>query len=180
MPSQKNIQKVQELTDLLTKSKAVILADYTGLSVKDQSQLRKQIKEAGGQFTVAKNLLFKLALSQIKKKDLPRDVEDVLQGPTAFLFAFDDKIAPIKALIQFSQEHELPKTKIGLILEPKDRVLSIEEIEQLARLPTHDQLIAQLIGTLNSPRTRLINTLSQNLSKLTLVLSEIKNQKESN
>lgn len=177
MPSQKNINQVKELTEKLSQAKAVILADHSGLSVSQQGKLRKSISEAGGQFLVAKNRLFKLALVE-KSKDLLQQVEDVLREPTAFLFAIKDEIAPIKALVQFSEQHELPKLKLGFVLDPEDRVLSIEEIEALAKLPTRDQLIAQLIGALNSPRIRLLATLSGNLSKLVRTLHEIKNTKE--
>jgi large subunit ribosomal protein L10 len=179
MPSQKNIDQVKYLSEKLRESKAVILADYSGLSVNNQRKLRQQITEAGGKFIVAKNRLFKLAFKE-SQKDLPSDLDDVLHGPTAFLFAFNDEITPIKALFQFSEEHELPKTKLGLMLQPEDRILSPKEVEQLAHLPTHDQLIAQLVSSLNSPRVRLINALSGNLQKLTFVLSEIKKQKETN
>jgi large subunit ribosomal protein L10 len=180
MPSQKNIDQVNELTEKLSQAKAVILTDYTGLSVSKQAELRQKVKDAGGQFLVAKNRLFKLALSEMRKSALPHDVEDVLQGPTAFLFAFEDEIAPIKSLIEFADQFELPKTKIGLLFKPEDRLLTVEEIEKLAKLPTHAELIARLIGTLNAPKLRFVNVLSGNLTKLVLIIKEIQKSKKTN
>lgn len=178
MPSQKNIQKVQELSELLAKSKAVVLTDYSGLPVKKQSQLRQQVKNAGGQIMVVKNRLFKLALKE--KTKIPKDIEESLQGPNAFLFAYEDEIAPIKALIEFSNQNDLPKTKIGIMFKPENRILTLEEIEYLASLPTRDQLLTQLISTINAPRYRLVNALSGNIRKLIYTLKEIKNNKQVN
>lgn len=180
MPSQKNIDQVKSLSEKLSTAKAVILADYSGLSVSDQSELRKNIADAGGQFLVAKNRFFKLAFSEMRKSGLPRKVEETLRGPTAFLFAYEDEIGPIKALVQFSQGHDLPKLKIGIILKPEDRILSIEEIERLAKLPTREELISRLIGTFNAPSTRLVYVLSGNMQKLTMVIKAIKEKKEAN
>jgi large subunit ribosomal protein L10 len=179
MPSQKNIDQVNDLKDKLSQAKAVFLADHSGLSVSQQRELHQKIKDSGGQFLVAKNRLFKLAFQE-KTKNLPPELEDVLKGPTAFLFAPKDEIGSIKALVEFSDQHNLPQLKLGLILDPEDKVLSVEDLETLAKLPTRDQLITQLIGTLNAPKVRFVSILSGNLEKLTFVLNEIKNKKESN
>ena len=178
MPSQQNIATVRALSDNLSRAKVVILTDYSGLPMNLQQELRQRIANAGGQFLVAKNTLFKLALSEMGKRGLPSKVEETLRGPTAFLFAYDDEIAPLKALVEFSKEHELPKSKLGIMLKPTDRILSIEEIEQLAKLQSRDQLLAQLVGTLNAPTFRLVNALSGNLRKLTSVLDQIKHKKQ--
>jgi large subunit ribosomal protein L10 len=189
MPSQKNIDQVKNLTEKLSQAKAVILSDYAGLSVSQQAELRQKVKDSGGQFLVAKNRLFKLAYqekshlgggrmdsSEVKKVtkqaslDLAPELEDSLRGPTGFLFAYEDEIGPIKALVQFAQKHELPSLKIGLILKPEDRILTIEEIEELAKLSTREELIARLISSLNAPRYKLVYALSGNLQKLLLVL----------
>ena len=157
----------------------MILADYTGLSVSQQAELRRKVRGSGGQFLVAKNRLFKLAFQE-KSKDLPRDVEDVLRGPTSFLFTFEDEIGPIKALVEFSKSHDLPNLKLGIVLKPEDRLLTVEEIEELARLPTHAELIARLIGTLNAPKLRFVNVLSGNIMKLAIVIKAISDKKQAN
>jgi large subunit ribosomal protein L10 len=173
MPSQKNTNQLEVLKDKLTKSKSIVFANYSGLSVSDQTKLRAAVNQTGGEFTVAKNTLLKLALKD-KLNDLPRNVEDVLWGPTAILFSYEDAIASLKALVQFSDEHELPEIKIGLL---EDRILSVKEIKQLASLPTKDQLILKLINQLNAPRLGLITVLQGNIRKLVYVLQAIKDQK---
>lgn len=195
MPSQKNIDQLEMLTEKLSSAKAVVLADYSGLSVSQQQELRKKIMQSGGQFLVAKNTLFKLALrdtkhlgggiqQKVKDKDdsseVEKAIEDVLRGPTAFVFAEEDELGPIKTLIEFGRQHDAPKAKIGIILRPSEQILSVEQIEKLASLPSKEQLLAMLIGTLNAPRIRLVHVLSASMMKLTLVLTAISKQKESN
>lgn len=180
MPSQRNITQLETLKDKLRTAKAVVLSDYSGLPVGDQEQLRKNIRDAGGEFLVAKNRIFKLAFNQTRKSGVPSDLEDVLQGPTAFLFAYQDEIGPIKAMVQFAQAHELPKTKLGLILIPEDRVLSPEAVVSLALLPSREILVVQLIAALKAPRYRLVNVLSANLRKLTVILKAIQVKKGAN
>lgn len=188
MPSQKNIDQLKDLTEKLSRSKTVILADYTGLSVSQQDELRQKIRDAGGQFVVAKNRLFRLALQE-SSKGLPRlergealrsGLEEALRGPTAFLLAFEDEIGSIKALVQFAEKNNLPNLKIGIVLQPENRILTIEEIENLAKLPTRDEIIARLVGTLNAPRFRLVYVLSGNMQKLILTIKAIKEKKETN
>ncbi|OGY16604.1 MAG: 50S ribosomal protein L10 [Candidatus Chisholmbacteria bacterium RIFCSPHIGHO2_01_FULL_49_18] len=180
MPSQKNIDQVNDLSEKLARAKAVLITDHTGLSVAEQRQLRESVIEAGGQFLVAKNRLFKLAFSRSRNNHLPQDIEDVLQGPTSLLFAFEDEIAPLKAIVTFSQSHERPHVKLGILLDPEDKVLTAEEVVTLAKLPTKNQLIAQLIGTLNAPGYNLVHVLSGNIRKLSLILTALLEKKESN
>jgi len=179
MPSQKNINAVQDLSDKLSRAKMVVLTDYSGLPVNLQRELRQKITAAGGQFVVAKNTLFKLALGE-KTKQIPPDVEAVLRGPTAYLFAYEDEITPVKALVEFSKAHELPKSKLGILFKPQDRILSIDEINDLAQLPARNQLLTQLVASLNSPMSGLANVISGNLRKLVIILQAIKEKKASN
>jgi large subunit ribosomal protein L10 len=179
MPSQKNIDQVAILKGQLDNAKAVILMDYSGLTVSEQTKLRRNIKESGGNFLVSKNRLFSLALKE-KYPDVMDELTPSLSGTTAFLFAVEDEIAPLKALINFTKDKDLPKLKIGLMLKPSDRILSLEEITELSKLPTKNDLIAKLIGTLNAPSYRIVNALSGNLRKLVYVLEAINKTKGTN
>lgn len=171
MPSQRNIDQVKGLTEKLAGAKAVIFTDYSGLSVAEQQELRRSVAAAGGQFLVAKNTLFRLALRETMKGDLTRQVESALQGPTGFLFTYQDEIAPLRALVRFSQDHDLPKTKIGLILKPEDRVLTHEEVANLASLPSRDQLFTRLSSALRNPQVRLVRAISWDMGQLVAVLN---------
>lgn len=172
MPSQKNLTTVSTLSEKLQKSKSVVLADYRGLSVNQQRKLRNQVKTSGGELIVAKNSLISLAL-KAEKYSLPAD----LTGPTLILFAYEDEIAPIKALVEFAKTNELPKAKLGFLAKEP---LSADQIHQLAALPTRIELITKTVSTLKSPLNGIVNVLSGNFRKLVYALNAIKAVKSTN
>lgn len=163
MVKQDKVYTVQNLEEKLKQAKAVVLADYHGLKVSQMAQLRQEIKKAGGEFEVVKNTLLHRAADESKIQIDPK----VLQGPTAVLWAYEDQIAPLKALMNFAKANDLPKIKFGLL----DQVATpIERIKQLASLPSKEELKAKLVSTLQSPLYGLDNALNWNLRKLVLVL----------
>lgn len=171
MPSAKNVQAVEELKAKLENAKAIFFADYQGLTVSQIGDLRDKIRATNGEFSVAKNTLLKIAL---KENGLPRNLEEVLRGPTAVLIATEDEISPLKALVDFAKDAELPKLKAGIY---EDRILSAEELQELAKLPSKPELHAKLVGILQGPMYGLVNVLSGNTRKLVYVLNAIKESK---
>jgi len=170
MPNQKNIQAVSDLEGKLSSTQAVYLADYAGLSVKEQTTLRSKVKEAGGELLITKNRLLKIAL---KNKGLDADsLGNNLKGPSVTLFAGTDPVAPLKALVEFAkkQEKELPKVKAGIL---DKKTLSVQEILQLASLPSKAELIGKLLGTLLNPARNLVGVLSAPTRNLVYALSAV-------
>lgn len=174
MPSQKNIDQLQQIKDKLQQAKSVVLSDYRGLSVNQQQDLRQQIKKTGGELMVAKNTLLKLAL-EAEKYDLPDDFETILQGPTITLFSYEDELAPLKTLYQFAQKNQLPEIKVGFLTK---QPLEAEKVKQLAQLPSKLELIAQTITTINAPISGFVNVLSGSLKNLVYTLEAIKQSKK--
>ena len=179
MPSQKNIDAVKVIDDKLKQCKNIILVDYAGLNVADQTELRKQIKAAGGEFTVHKNSLLKLTLAN-RAKNLPDNVFDALEGPTAIVYGYEDAAGAAKVTVGFAKEHEDTfKIKVGVMAGTEDaphQALTIDDIKQLALLPGIDQLRAQVVGTLNAPISGFVRVLSGNLSGLAQVLKARQDQ----
>ena len=173
MPSAKNINQLQQIKTKLTQAKSVVLSNYSGLTVNQQQQLRQQIIQAGGELMVAKNTLLNLAL-QAEKYHLPQDFASALQGPTITLFCYQDEIAPLKALYQFAQQHQLPEIKIGFLTK---QPLTADQINQLAQLPSKPELIAKTIATINAPVSGFVNVLSGTLRNLVYALNAIKQSK---
>ena len=174
MPSQKNIDQLKILKEKLDGAKTVVFADYHGLSVNKQQELRAKIQETAGEFTVVKNTLLKLALKDKHASKL----DDTFKGATALLIAREDEIGPLKALVEFAKENELPKVKAGIL---DDRIISPEEIDELAKLPGRIELQGKLIATLQSPISGFVNVLRGNLTGLVQALKQIKeNQEKSN
>lgn len=170
MPTTRKIFTVQNLTEKLKEAKAVVLADYQGLNMTQMAELRQTVKKAGGEFEVIKNTLLGRAVQEAKVAIDPQ----VLTGPTAALWSYKEDLAPLKALIKFVKEIELPKVKFGLW---QKEPVSAERITYLASLPTKPELIAKLMGTLKSPTRGLSQALKWNLYQLVSVLRSVTTDK---
>lgn len=170
MPNTKNINQVEQLTDKLSKAKAVYFTEYHGLNVEDITKLRREFSKVDVEFKVAKNTLIKLAADNNKLKGL----DPYLSGSTAIAISYEDPTGPARVLKAFKKEHELPDIK-GIIFEGE--VLDGKEFKRIADLPTKDQLLAMLASSLSSPMTQLALTLKSSMTVLGNVLSNLKDQK---
>ena len=171
MPSQRNVHSLAEVNKEIKSAKAIILANYSGLSVANQGALRKKLAEAGGKFSVFKNNLIKLALRE--NQGLPRDVEDVLRGPTALIIATDDAVTTTKALTDFIKDKELPQIKIGIM---NGSVLSLAQIDALSKLPSKNVLLSSLLAQLNAPIQAFVRQINAPAQRLVYALEAIKNK----
>ncbi len=168
MPSQLKIDKVKELSEKLVRAKSVVLTDYRGLSVSQLDDLRKKVETAGAEFEVTKNTLLSRSLGE---KEVPAEV---LEGPTATLFAFEDEIAPLKALQDFIKINSLPTIKIGFL---GSSLLSALQVSELAKLPSRQILLGKLVGSLKGNQYGLVSVLSGNIRKLVYVLDGVAKSK---
>lgn len=176
MPNQKNQAQLEQIKDHFDSAKSIVVADYSGLNVAEQNELRAKLREAGGQMVVLKNRLFKL-VAQDKIKANFDQLESELQGQNAFLFALEDAVSSLKTLFEFAEDHEALKIKIGVL---EDKVLSYQETENLSKLPSKAELVAQLISKINGPAYGLVNVLQANNRNLVYALNAIKEQKQAN
>jgi len=134
MPNAKNIQSVTDLSAQIESSSAVYLADYAGLTGSEQVELRSLITNAGGELKITKNRLLAIALTN-KFGELDSSFKTALTGPNITLFANDDAVAPLKALVEFAKKNETkkPEIKAGLL---DNKTLSLAEVKHLASLPS--------------------------------------------
>jgi large subunit ribosomal protein L10 len=144
MPTAQKEQLVEEIKDRFNDSGAVLLADYRGLSVKELQQLRVKLREAGAELTVYKNSLTEIAMRELA---LP-SMAEYLAGPTAFIFGGEDPVAPAKVLTQFAKEHKALELKGGLV---ENQVVDADGVKAIATLPSREELIAKLLGTMLNP-----------------------------
>lgn len=163
-------EEVKVIKKKITDSEAVILADYRGLTVQEINELRSKLKDTGVELKIHKNTLFKIAAEKCGLSDL----EDLLTGPTAMAFCKDKPIESSKLLYQFSKAHKVFQIK-GAILEGS--VIEKEKVIALAMLPSREELIAKLVGSLKAPISRLVGTLNNPAQKLVLTLNQIAEQK---
>lgn len=167
-PAKKKQSDVASLKEKLEKAKSAVIVDYSKLTVKEKTTLLDKVKEAGGQFFVAKNSLMHIALG---KKD---ELKDSFKGMNGILFSFDDAVAPLKALMEFKKSADKLTVKKGVM---EDKVLSEGEVEALSKLPSKNELIAQLISRLQGPSYGLVNVLNAGPRNLVYALSAIAKKK---
>ena len=174
MPNKQNIAAVAELVTKLDKVQAIFIADYAGLTVKEQVELRDKIRAAGGSVTVAKNSLLKIAMTS-KGYDFAA-IENELTGPNLTMLAENDAVAPLKAMVEFAKNNErnLPHVKAGILGK---EVLSMTKVMQLAALPSKNELIAKLLGTLSNPARNMVGILVAPMRSLVYALSAVNKKK---
>ena len=151
VPRPEKAAVVAEVRDRLAASDAALLTEYRGLNVGEMAELRRSLRAAGGQYTIYKNTMVRLATAE-----LGMDLADLLTGPTAIAFVGDgadgDAAAVAKALRDFSRANRALVLKGGVL---GDRVLTAEDLLALADLPSRDVLLAQLAGGLQAPLVKL-------------------------
>lgn len=165
MPKQKNIDIVTDLKEKVTKSKAVYLTDYRGLTHKQLEELHKQMRTVDADFVVVKNSLLKLSFDPTYELGATK-----LIGPTAALLAYGDEISPLKELYKFIKVNTIPKITLGFVGSEKyDEV----QITRLAKLPSKQELYGQVVSRVSGPMYGLVYALNGNIVKLVTVLSRI-------
>ena len=163
-------QKILDgLKEKIARQKVMILVDFTGLKVKDLSNLRKKIKAADGEIKVAKKTLLGLA---VKGAGLEFEAKK-LKGEIASVFGYKDEISLTKIIYQFASAN--PNLKIlGGFLENQFR--TAEEIITLAQLPTKEELLSGLVRSVSAPISNFINVLQGNIRNLVYIISRIKSE----
>lgn len=153
MSTAKKVATVQALRDQLRRSKVAVFTDYRGLSVGEMSQLRRQLRQAGIDYRVAKNTLTRLAAQQAGCPPLG----EILAGPTAIAFSYADEARPAKLLTEYARSSKVLSVKAALLGR---RVLSAAEVEELATLPSRAELLSRLLGALQGPAAGLLGLLN--------------------
>ncbi len=156
MPSasvlEQNKKVVADLVELLKSAQAGVLVDYRGITVEQDTQLRNKLREAGVEYKVVKNTLTRFAANEVGYQEL----DSSLHGPTALAISSTDPVAPAKVLSDFAKDVEAIEIKAGFL---DGKVISIDEIKTLANTPSREVLIAKIMGSLNSPISKLVRTL---------------------
>ena len=171
----KKAAQVAELKDLFSRSQLTIVSDFRGLTVKEMTELRRKLQAVGGDYTVAKNTLVKVALSD---DPLLAKVESLFQGPTALVIGLDDPVGPAKVLIEYQKDTKKELGIRGAIFE--GRKLEPKEVDKIATLPSREEMVAKLMGSMQAPARGVVTTLAGVARKLVYVLDAVRQQKEQN
>jgi large subunit ribosomal protein L10 len=160
---------VKELGVKLAKQKSIVFADFTGLKVKDLSDLKAKLRKGNSEFKVAKKTLMRVAF---KEKGIDLDPK-TLAGEVALVMGYGDEVAPAKMVYEFSKSNQNVKILGGLL---ENNALTVAQVMNLAQLPSKQELYAKLVGTISAPSRNFVGVLQGNIRGLVQVLSQIKKE----
>lgn len=149
MPTPQKEAILQDTQGRIADVRGIYLADFSGMTVQSLSLLRKRCREQGVQFRVIKNTLLKRAFNARGIQEL----DDHLVGPTGLVFSPQDEMAPAKILADFAKEFEKPRMKAAVV---DGRLYDDKAIARLAKLPSREVLLSQLLGTFVAPMTTFL------------------------
>lgn len=153
-------EEVKVLAEKFKQSKLILLTDYRGITVDSVTSLRNDLRNAKAEYKVIKNNIVKRALETNGENGL----DSVLEGPTAVITAEEDYLEPLKVIYKFVKDNEFYKLKGGIV---EGKVMSVDELITLAKLPSRQELLGMLAGALLG-----------NISKIAVALDQVRIQKE--
>ena len=153
-------EEVSKLAEQMKDAKLILLTDYRGINVTDDTTLRRDLRNTGAKYTIIKNNITRRALAECGIEGL----EEKLEGPTAVVMSSEDYLEPSKVIYNFSKDNEYYTIKGGVV---DGKVMTAEEIITLAKLPSRETLLSMLAGALLG-----------NISKVAVALDQVRIQKE--
>ena len=162
---------VEDLKEKFATTKVVIVTDYKGLNVSQMTELRRNLSEANVEFQVVKNTL----LTRASKDTDAELLADVFKGPSGIALSFEDPVAPAKVLIQFAKDNQKLGIKAGVM---NGKRMDFDAIAALSKLPSREELLAQVLSTMNAVPTGLVRALADVPRRMVNALNAIKDQKE--
>ncbi len=171
MPAKEKIDIVSSLKDKLERSQSVIIADYRGLTVAEVNELREKMRGANVEYRVAKNRLMKLALTECNFETQGSP----LKGPSAFIFGYADPVTAAKILTEFAKTHDDLQIKGGWL---EKRTLTADGVRQLASMPSREELLSKLLGTMQAPIAQFVRTLNEVPTKFVRGLAAVRDSKQ--
>ncbi len=168
-PRPEKVQQVADIKEVLGRS-TVYLMDYRGLDVKTFSDIRKKLRESGTQCMVVKNTLFRRAAQDTAASPLA----ETLAGATALVYTDDDPVEAAKLLMTFTKGPRPVAVKAGVV---EGQVMSAANVEALSKSPSRPELLAMVVGGLQSPITNLVGTMQGMISQLVFTLQAVADNK---
>lgn len=165
-------QLIENYQDSLANAPHVFLMDYKGVRVNQDTELRRRVREAGGSYAVVKN---RLVLRVIEGKAL-EGLKEHFQGPTAVAYCTEDPVRLAKAVTEFAKEVPAFEVKAGLV---EGQPVAAGQVQEIAQLPSREELLAKLLYLLQSPISGLVTVLAAVPRQFVVVLDQIRQKKES-
>jgi large subunit ribosomal protein L10 len=166
----KKEQEVAKLQDFFVNNNTIMMTDYRGISVSEDSELRKELREAGINYLVAKNTLLKIACNNAGHTAL----DDYFADPTAIAFG-DNPVEMAKILSNFIKKAKKTQIKVGLL---DGNILSVDDIDVLAKLPSREEMLAKILGSMQAPLYGFAGVTTGMLTQLVNVVDAVREKKE--
>lgn len=145
---------VQNIAETVKDAQAVVLVDYRGLTVEDDTKLRKELREAGVTYKVFKNTMMKRAFEGTVFAEL----DPYLEGPSAIAVSKDDVTAPARIISKYTKLNDALEMKAGVV---EGAFCDVEQLGKLAAIPSRDELLSKLLGSMQSPIANFARVLKQ-------------------
>ena len=162
---------VTKLQEKIAKAQGMFFTDFAGINVEHMTELRREFRKSGIEYKVVKNTLAKIALKNVSGYD---KVYDKLVGPTGIAFAYNDPAAPAKIIQKFKEKNEKFGVKACVI---EKMVYDGSKLKELASMPSRAEIIASILGSLNSPISGIIGTINAVMRDVVGVLDAIEKKK---
>ena len=170
MPRPEKVEQIDLLTGKLKTASAAVLTDYRGLTVSQLQELRGRLRAQAVEYRVVKNTLARRAAVEAGHEQF----QDLLKGPVGIAFGYGEPGVPAKVLGEFTRQTRIKLDIVGGLVE--GRVMGPEQVRQTADLPSREVLIAQLLGTLQSPVSQLVATIQAPVQQLIGLLEAYKDK----
>ncbi|MEW6398725.1 MAG: 50S ribosomal protein L10 [Bacillota bacterium] len=171
MPKPEKVETVVNLREKLARCRGAVLADYRGLNVASTTELRRRFREAGVEYRVVRNNLFRLAAREVGATGL----DPYLEGPTAVAFSYQDPVVAARVLQGFIREFRMPLVKGAWV---EGQVVDAEGVARLAELPAREVLLARVLGGVQAPLAGMAGCLAGLLRGMVTVLDAVRRQRE--
>lgn len=162
---------VAKVAEKAQRAQATYFADFSGLTVAEETELRREFRKFGIEYTVVKNTLARKALEQVQGYNR---VYEKLAGPTGIAFSYDDIVAPAKVIKKFNEKTGKFKLKVAVL---DKQVFDGAQLDQLAKLPGRQEIIAGIIGSLQSPIAGIVGAINAVMRDLVHVVDAIEKKK---
>ena len=171
MKREEKEQIVTEVAERVTRAHGMFFTDFTGLTVEEATELRREFRKLGVDYRVVKNTLIQKALVRVTGYD---KVFDRLAGPTGVAFAFEDPVVPAKVIHKFAEKHNKLSLKVCVL---EKEVYEGSRLGELARLPSRKDMMAAILGSIQAPLAGVPTIINAVMRDLVSVIGEIEKKK---
>ena len=175
MNKEQKAESVSEIKELIESSEALYFMDFAGLTVEEVNELRKEFFKSELKYKVVKNTLTARALKESDKYSAHVEkLSEILHGPTGIVFAYKNPVAPAKILKKYADKIDRPKLKIAIV---ENEIYGSKQLNTLASLPTKEEIISGILGSLNSPASGIVGSINAAMRDLFSVIEEVAKKK---